>query len=143
MRISFKTLLISFLVSIFLPLSMAHASSAPKKEEAEAGPPYVRLSSVAIPVFENQSVVNYIFLTVRLNLTAKADVNKLREKEPYFRNQLMQAAYKTSFALPDKSDTLDEARFKKVMIGEFSQVSGAGMIQSIEILDQNPKRRRR
>jgi hypothetical protein len=138
-----KFTFIALIAAISLSAGESYAAGAPKKEDAEAGDPYVRLSSVAIPVFENQSVVNYIFLTVRLNLTAKADVNKLREKEPYFRNQLMQAAYKTSFALPDKSDTLDEARFKKVMIGEFSQVSGAGMIQSIEILDQNPKRRRR
>lgn len=143
MPFSLKSVLTAFSLLALLPAMSAHAAGAPKKETAEAGPPYVRLAPVAIPVFENQAVVNYIFLTVRLNLTAKADVNKLREKEPYFRNQLMQAAYKTSFALPDKNDTLDEARFKSVMIGEFSRVSGAGMIQSIEILDQNPKRRRR
>ena len=103
----------------------------------------MRLAPVAIPVFENQSVVNYIFLTVKLNLTAKADVSKLREKEPYFRNQLMPAAYKTSFALPDKRDTLDEARFKNAMMSELGRVAGPGMIQSIEIVSQTPKRRSR
>ncbi|MDC7674758.1 hypothetical protein [Asticcacaulis machinosus] len=138
-----KFALVAFITVTSLSAGASYAAGAPKKDAAEAGDPYVRLAPVAIPVFENQSVVNYIFLTVKLNLTAKADVSKLREKEPYFRNQLMQAAYKTSFALPDKRDVLDEARFKKVMMSELGQVAGPGMIQSIEIVSQTPKRRSR
>lgn len=138
-----KFTLLAAIAASSLTVGSANAAGAPKKEAAEAGDPYVRLAPVAIPVFENQSVVNYIFLTVKLNLTPKADVSKLREKEPYFRNQLMQAAYKTSFALPDKRDTLDEVRFKKMMMTELSQVSGPGMLQSIEIVSQTPKRRAR
>lgn len=133
-----KNLSRRFFLSALTSLSVgpALASEAPK----EGGAPYVKLASVALPVIDNGRVVNYLFITLRINLTAKADVNGLRLKEPYFRDILIRTAHKTSFALPNKRDTLDEARFKAVMIPEFARITGPGAIESLEILAQNPKK---
>ncbi|BBF82212.1 MULTISPECIES: hypothetical protein [Asticcacaulis] len=129
-----RRLLLSTLLCAF---AMPALASEAKKE---GGEPYVKLAPVALPVTENGRVINYLFVTLRINLTAKADVNALRLKEPYFRDLLIRAAHKQSFALPNKRDTLDEARFKKVMIPEFTKIAGAGNIETLEILAQNPKK---
>jgi hypothetical protein len=109
-------------------------------EKAKDEPdPSVKLASVGIPVFHGHTVSNYLFLSVRLNLTPKANVAKLRDMEPYFRDVLVKAASKTSFAQANRDDLLDEPRFKAAMMVEFSKVAGPGMIQSVEILSQSPK----
>ncbi|MDC7681890.1 hypothetical protein PQU92_01285 [Asticcacaulis sp. BYS171W] len=112
-------------------------ASAPAKE---AGAPYIKLAPVALPVIDKGRIVNYLFVTLKVNLTAKADVNTLRLKEPYFRDILIRTAHKQSFALPNKRDTLDEARLKAVMIPEFAKITGPNAIESLEVLAQNPKK---
>lgn len=108
----------------------------------DAADPSVKLASVGIPVFQGRNVVNYLFLSIKINLTAKADQQKLRDMEPYFRNALIRAAHKTSFAMADRNDRLDEPRFKAVMKAEFTKVAGAGTIESVEVVSQSPKTHR-
>ncbi len=111
-------------------------------EAKDAGDPSVKLASVGIPVFEGHQVVNYLFLSIKINLTPKADQTKLRDMEPYFRDVLVRAAHKTSFAQADRNDRLDEPRFKSAMMVEFTKVAGPGKIESVEIISQSPKNRK-
>ncbi|MFT3996308.1 MAG: hypothetical protein QM667_02795 [Asticcacaulis sp.] len=127
-----------FLMAAFVSLTAAPAmASEPKKE---GGDPYIKLSPVALPVTDKGRLVNYLFVTLRINLTPLADVNALRLKEPYFRDILIRTAHRQSFALPNKRDTLDQDRFIKVMLPEFAKIAGPGAVASIEILAQNPKK---
>lgn len=128
-----------FTFSIGAALLAAPAFAAAEKK-SEGGDPYVKLANVGLPIVDRGRVVNYIFVSVRLNLTPKANITELRDKEPYFRDALIRKGHVESFALPNKLDTLDEERFKRVMMPEFARISGPGMIQSIEILSQSPKK---
>lgn len=123
-----------------LAAAPVHASGGGEKKDA--ADPSVKLASVGIPVFEGHRVVNYLFLSIKINLTPKADQQKLRDMEPYFRNALIRSAHKTSFAMADRSDKLDESRFKMVMKSEFTKVAGPGTIESVEVVSQSPKRHR-
>ncbi len=109
-------------------------------EKSDAGDPSVRLASVGIPVMAGNEVVNYLFLSIRINLTAKANESKLRDMEPYFRDVLVRVSHAVSFGQADHSDRLDESRFKAQMMVEWSKITGAGMIKSIDVLSQSPKR---
>lgn len=109
-------------------------------KKADQPDPSVKLASVGIPVFHGMTVTNYLFLSIKINLTAKADQTKLRDMEPYFRDALVRAAHKTSFAQPDHDDRLDIPRFQSVMTSEFTKIAGPGTIQSVEIVSQSPKR---
>jgi len=111
-----------------------------EEKKADEPDPSVKLASVGIPVFHGATVTNYLFLSIKINLTPKADQTKLRDMEPYFRDALVRAAHKTSFAQPDHDDRLDIPRFQKVMMGEFTRVAGPGTIQSVEIVSQSPKK---
>ncbi len=131
---SFRHLLLTVLAG--LTLATLPAMAGEKKDEPD---PSVKLASVGIPVFQGHTVSNYLFLSIRINLTAKANIAKLRDMEPYFRDALVKAASKTSFAQANRDDLLDEPRFKAAMMVEFGKVAGPGMIQSIEIVSQSPK----
>ncbi len=130
-----RRLLLPGLAGFLLVVTPAVASEKAK----EAPDPSVKMASVGIPVFKGHTVTNYLFLSIKINLTPKANEAKLRDMEPYFRDVLVKAASKTSFAQASRDDLLDEPRFKQAMMVEFSKVAGAGMIQSIEIVSQSPK----
>lgn len=115
-------------------------ASEGKKDTKEAGGASVQLGAIAIPITEGGKLANYIFLNVRINLTIKADEAKLREKEPYFRDALVRVSSKISFGQPGKDYLLDEPRFKQVMLAEWTKITGPGIIKSIDVLAQNPKR---
>lgn len=121
---------------LFVAPAMASEGGAAKK----AGNASVQLGAVAIPISVNGRLVNYIFLNIRINLTMTADEAKYRDKEPYFRDALVHAASRTSFAQAGKDYLLDEPRFKQVMAVEWAKITGPGVIKSIDVLTQSPKR---
>ncbi len=127
-----------FACGLFLAVTPALAGEDAK----DAADPSVKLASVGIPVFEGHQVINYLFLSIKINLTPKGDQTKLRDMEPYFRDVLVRAAHKTSFGQAGHDDRLDEARFKSVMMIEFTKVAGPGKIESVEIISQSPKNRK-
>jgi len=114
--------------------------SAHAAEDKAAADPSIRLATVGIPIPQGNQVVNYLFLSIRINLTPMANVAKFRDMEPFFRDALVRASHNVSFAQPNRSDLLDEARFKTVMTAEWSKITGPGVIKSIDILSQSPKR---
>ena len=129
-----------FLILAFFGLALTSLSAQAGEEGAKGGDPYVKLAAVAMPVRNASGVlVNYLFLTVRLNLAPKADLTKLRDKEPYFRDALLSTAYRIDLSVPGHDGRLDEARFKSVMMGEFAKIAGKGAIESIEVSDVNSK----
>lgn len=116
-------------------------AAAPAKKEGTGNRKYVRIAPVALPVVFDGRVVNYVFVSIDVHLTSRADLLKITTQEPLLRDALIRAAHRHSFATREKRDRIDEALFEPVMIGEFSRVTGAGMIRSIEITMQNPQRR--
>ena len=94
---------------LILPFCAAASARAETKNVAA---PSVQLATVGIPVMRDNRLVNYLFLSIRVNLTGKANEAKLRDMEPYFRDAIVRAASKTSFAQADNEDVLDAPRFK-------------------------------
>lgn len=133
-----RCLLAAAAVACLLPVmpAMAGEGEASKK----AGHASVQLGAVAIPISVDGKLVNYIFLNIRINLTMTADEALFRNKEPYFRDALVRVASRISFGQAGKDYLLDEPRFKQVMTAEWTKITGPGVIKSIDILAQSPKR---
>src|SRR5258707_5675261 len=89
----------SFLVAALAASAVATQAWAADDKPAPDMDRAVTLSPVAIPLIVDGQVINYIFLTVRVLLTPKADQFALRDKEPFFRDALVRAAYRTPFLL--------------------------------------------
>jgi len=126
------------LCSVMLCGLMMAASAVRADESAKAATdPSVQLANIGIPVFVGHTVSNYLFISIKIHLTASAPEAKFRDMEPYFRDAAVRAASKTSFADPKRSDKLDVPRFQAAMVGAFAQVTGPGMIKSVEVVEQS------
>ncbi len=135
-----RTCLLATLGVALCLLCAAPAMASEGGEAKKAGNASVQLGAVAIPVTVDGRLVNYLFLNIRINLTLTADEARFREKEPYFRDALVRTASRTSFAQAGKDYLLDEPRFKQVMTVEWAKITGPGVIKSIDVLSQSPKR---
>ena len=118
-------------VLVSLPLA---ALATPALAQTQEAGQFVDLAPVGLPVVVDGQLINYVFVYVRINLTAAADLVRLRDKEPYFRDALVRMAHRTPFTLASDYTRLDERRLKAALFQAAVQIAGPGAIASVEIL---------
>jgi hypothetical protein len=128
--------LLSLALSLLLLSGAAQATEKPK----EVGQ-YVDLQPVALPIVVNQVLVNYVFVYVRINLKSGADVIKLRDKEPMFRDALVRAGHRTPFVVPGDWQRIDEAKLDAALAREAALITGPGAVASVVVTSQSPQKR--
>jgi hypothetical protein len=137
------------LACAFLAAALAAGPAAASGEKAagEKGDKlvgqYVDLQPMALPVVVDGRLVNYIFVTVRLNLAANADTSRWRAKEPYFRDALVRAGYATPFTVPNEPDKIDVARVSAALMRAATGIAGPNVVRSAVVTSQKPSRRAR
>ncbi len=129
----------AFAVLAALSGSVLHAEE-PGKSSKAAGQ-YVDLAPVALPIVLDNRVINYVFVSVRVNLTPGASAPKLQSKEPYFRDALVRAGHRTPFTRYDNFTLIDEVKLKAAMYSAAGAIAGQGNVASVAILSQTPKQR--
>jgi hypothetical protein len=110
----------------------ARADDAPAPDIDRA----VTLSPVAMPIVVDGQVINYIFVTARVLLTGQADQFALRDKEPFFRDALVRAAYRSPFLLKGDYNHIDEAKLKAALFRDAAAIAGPGNVQGIQVVSQ-------
>ena len=131
----------------FLPIALLVLLAAPtlaaegEKPKAGSVGQYVDLQPVGLPIMADGVLVNYVFVYIRVNLTERADVAKLREREPFFRDALVRAGHRTPFSLKTDYGKIDAPRLIAVLTRETSAIAGPGQIKSVIITSQAPRRR--
>jgi hypothetical protein len=124
---------------LLLTAGAAHASAPPKSEKPPSQ--FVDLGAVALPIIVDGRLVNYVFCSVRINLTPSADAQKLRQKEPFFRDALIRAAHATPFVSSQDYLSVDEAKLKAALLRDARAIAGAKDIVSVTVTKQAPRRR--
>jgi hypothetical protein len=114
-----------------LPLALIAGAA---RAQAKAAGQYVDLAPVAMPIVVDGRLINYVFVYIRIDLTASADAIRLRDKEPYFRDALVRMGHRTPFILRTDYTRLDEARLKAAFFQAATSIAGPGMVASVEIL---------
>jgi hypothetical protein len=130
-------------------LAAPFAAATPAAAAAAGGgapPPkdvgqYVDLLPVALPIVVDGRLVNYVFVYVRINLTSAAMPNRLREREPHFRDALVRAGHRTPFTLPGDYSKIDTAKLAAAMMREGAAIAGPGQVRSVVVTSQQPRRR--
>jgi hypothetical protein len=118
----------------------AHAADEKGKDKKSDGQ-YVNLSPVALPIIVDGQLINFVFVTVRLNLTPSASVTVMRNKEPFFRDALVHTAYRKPFVVPTNYAQIDVPALKARMMDEATRIAGPNVIASVELIgDPQPKR---
>src|SRR5947208_3181976 len=97
--------LVSLTASLLILADAAQAAEKPK-----AVGQYVDLQPVAMPIVVDGQLVNYVFVYVRISLQSDADVTRIREKEPFFRDALVRDGHRTPFVVPGNWEKVDEAK---------------------------------
>lgn len=127
------------LAPLMILSSTADASEDKKASTKDVGQ-YVEMQPMAIPIIVKGELINYVFVYVRLNLTTSADVAKLRQKEPFFRDALVRAAHRTPFVLPNDYQKVDEARLIASVMRDATAIVGPGQIKAVLITSQAPQK---
>ncbi|MDB5458732.1 MAG: hypothetical protein JWO72_473, partial [Caulobacteraceae bacterium] len=65
---------------------LAIGGAARAAEDKGKAPQAIQLEAVALPVIVNGALLNYVFVSVRLELMPKADGAAVRAKEQFFRD---------------------------------------------------------
>jgi hypothetical protein len=91
-------------------------------------------------VFDDQ-IVNYVFVSVQLQLTPRADSNAMRDKEPYFRDALVRAAHRTPFVRAGDYNHIDQGKLKASLLREATAIVGPGKIQGVVVLSETAQHR--
>ncbi len=133
----FKRLMILAAPLLFLA-SVAQAGEAKKPKEVGQ---YVDLLPVAMPIVVDGQVVNYVFVYVRINLQSGADISKLREKEPFFRDILVRDGHRTPFIVPGDWQKIDESKLLAAMTRDAAAITGPGIVRSVTLTSQTPQKR--
>ncbi len=128
------------LAPALLAATAAQAFEGGEKKK-DSGGQYVDLAPIALPVVVGGKLINYVFVALRLNLTASADSAKLRAKEPWFRDALVRAGHRQPFTNPKNYTVLDEARLKSVLLREAGAIAGAKNFTSVTVTSMTPKQR--
>ncbi|MGC8000752.1 hypothetical protein, partial [Salmonella enterica] len=71
----------------------------------------------------------------------KADVPRLREKEPQFRDALVRAGHRTPFTLASDYSKIDTAKLSAALQRDAATIAGPGLIRSVVVTSQSPRRR--
>jgi hypothetical protein len=124
-------------------ISALFASVAAPVAAAEKAAPvgqYVDLAPVAVPILAEGRLVNYVFVTVRVQLTAGADAARWRAREPYFRDALARLCNRVSFVGPRDYVTVDAARLVALFTKEAVAIAGKN-VKAVTLTSQTPKQR--
>ena len=127
-------------LAILLAIAGQAVASEPAKPKASDGQ-YVDLAPVALPIVVEGQLINYVFVSARLQLTPSADAAKLRAKEPFFRDALVRAGHKTPFTNPNDYTVVDVSRLQAVLLRDATAIAGGKGVKAVVVLSQTPKRR--
>ena len=118
---------------------LAGAAFAAEKPSIVVGQ-YVELQPVALPIVVSGQLVNYVYVYLRINLAGGADVSKLRDKEPFFRDALVRESHRTPFVVAGDWQKVDEATLSAAMMRDMPAIAGQGTVTSVVVTSQTPQR---
>ena len=126
--------------SAILPAGLL-AGEAMAGEDAPAGAAPLSIAGVGLPVITDGRIRNYVFVSLRLHLGTGTTAEALRVKEPYFRDALVRAAYRTPFTVPNNWTVIDGAAMSASLMRAATTIAGRGKVTRVEIVTQTPRRR--
>jgi len=117
------------------------AGGAMASEDAPTSAAPLSIAGVGLPVITEGRIRNYVFVSLRLHLGAGTTAEALRVKEPYFRDALVRAAYRTPFTVANNWTVVDGAAVAASLMRAATTIAGRGKVTRVEIVTQTPRRR--
>jgi hypothetical protein len=96
----------------------------------------IQMETVALPVIVNGALLNYVFVSIRLELMPKADGAAVRGKEQFFRDDLVRTGHRAPFTRFDDYTKVDEAKVTAEIMHAAPGIVGAGVVRTAVITKQ-------
>jgi hypothetical protein len=96
----------------------------------------IQMEMVALPVIVNGALLNYVFVSIRLELMPKADGAAVRGKEQFFRDDLVRTGHRAPFTRFDDYTRIDEAKVTAEILRAAPGIVGAGVVKTAVITKQ-------
>lgn len=133
-----STLLAGLAVSTATAQPSAHGS-AKEKGKGEGGDETTSSRSMdapylAVPVVRDGMLVNYLFVSIRVEINQGVDLWRTREKAAFLRDALVRACHANELASADDVNVLNEARAIQVFRATAIQVLGERAVGRVTIV---------
>ena len=131
--------------SLIVAGTAAVASALPRGAAASsdslAAPASLGIAGLGLPLIEGGRLRNYVFVAVRLELSAGKTLEQIKPKEAFFRDALVKAAHRTPLTVPGDWTRLDERALSAALVSASAGISGRGSIRRVVVVSQTPRRR--
>jgi hypothetical protein len=124
------------LAALMAWLAVGGAGAARAAEDSGKAPQTIQLEAVALPVIVKGALLNYVFVSVRLELAPRADGAAVRAKEQFFRDDLVRAGHHTSFVRMDDYNKVDEAKVSAEVMRFAASIVGPGKLKTAVVTKQ-------
>lgn len=131
------------MIASTLLAGLANASGGSEKakekgESAEAAPAVSQRSMdapyLAVPVVREGELVNYLFVSIRIEIAQGVDLWQTREKAHFLRDALVRAGHANDLSDPEDSNALNEARAVEVYRAAAIRTLGESAVGPITIV---------
>lgn len=136
-----KRALALIMIATTLIAGMAYASGPPAKRKDKGGEEGAELSSrsmdapyLAVPVVRDGVLVNYLFVSVRIEIAQGVDLWRTRERAHFLRDALVRASHATDLADPEDNNALNESLALQVYRAAAIQALGERAVGAISIV---------
>jgi hypothetical protein len=99
------------------------------------------LSGVGLPILKDGKVINFVFIRARIQLNPGLTKPEIEAREPFIREGLVRAAYRTPLNTGTEYMAVDPKKFEAVLLKEARTALGANRVRSVELRDQKAQKR--
>jgi hypothetical protein len=113
-----------------------HEKEKAKAEDGEAATTSRSMDApyLAVPVVRDGQLVNYLFVSLRIEISPQVDLWRTREQAHFLRDALVRASHASDLADPNDNNTLNEAREIEVYRAAAVQALGERAVTGISVV---------
>lgn len=131
------------LACLFLASAPPAFAAGEKKSDGAPSDADLRLDlcGVGLPILKDGKVINFVFIRARIQLNPGLTKPEIEAREPFIREGLVRAAYRSPLNTGTEYMAVDPKKFEAVLLKEALTALGANRIRSVELRDQKAQKR--
>ncbi|MGE0740719.1 MAG: hypothetical protein AB7O98_05190 [Hyphomonadaceae bacterium] len=134
-----KRAIAAALIASTLLAGLANASGPPAKEKGggeaeELSARTMDAPYLAVPVIRDGQLVNYLFVSIRIQIGNGVDLWRTREQAHFLRDALVRASHANDLSNPNDTNALNEARAIEVYRAAAVQALGERAVAGVTIV---------
>jgi hypothetical protein len=110
------------------------AEPAEGEEEPELSSRSMDAPYLAVPVVRDGELVNYLFVSIRIEISENVDLWRTRERAHYLRDALVRASHAYDLSDPENTNALNEARAIEVYRAAAVRALGERAVGAVSIV---------